>query len=163
MPVTTDIVAMWRRPGAVFDRLIRAGRREDLALSYAITGGILHFIASTPSAARMSYLDPTVPLEARLFWLAMTFVFLAPLVIWFVSMLVGWLAKLMGYVDFGYRLRLTLFWSLVAAAPASLLMGMTLGFLGQGLEYSLTAFFWVGAILFFVFKGLTRPEWKGAA
>jgi hypothetical protein len=163
MPVTTDIVATWRRPGAVFDRLIRAGRREDLALSYAITGGILHFIAATPSAARMAYLDPSVPLEARLFWLAMTFVFLVPLVTWFATMFVGWLAKLTGSVDFGYRLRLTLFWSLVAAAPAALLMGMTLGFIGHGLEYSITAFFWVGAVLVFVFKGLTRLEWKGAA
>ncbi len=161
MALTRDITAMWCRPGSVWDRLIAAGRREDLALTHALVGGVLHFVAASPSAARAAFEDPAVPLEARLFWSAMLFVFLAPLILWLATMAAGGIAGLLGDPRFGYRLRLTLFWALLAATPATLLMGLVAGLIGPGIELQLIAGLWIVAFGVFTVTGLTRPNWAG--
>lgn len=158
MALTRDIAAMWRRPGTVWDRLLAAGRREDLALTHALVGGLLHFIAASPGSARAAFLDPAVPLEARLFWSAMLFVFLIPLILWLMTMLLGGIASLAGRPLFGYRLRLALFWSLVAAAPATLLVGLVAGLIGPGVELQLVSGLWLLAFGVFAVMGLTRPD-----
>jgi hypothetical protein len=57
----------------------------------------------------------------------------------------------------GYRLRLALFWSLVAAAPAVLLMGMVAGLIGPGVQLQLVSGLWLLAFAVFTVTGLTRP------
>lgn len=157
MALTLDIARMWRRPGAVWDRLLAAGRREDLALTHALIGGVLHFVAASPAASRAAYLDPSVPLEARLFWQAMLFVFVAPIMLWAATMVIGGLAGLLGHKGLGYRLRLALFWSLLAVSPATLLMGLVAGLIGPGLELQLVSGLWLLAFGLFIVMGLTRP------
>jgi Na+/H+-dicarboxylate symporter len=159
MALTRDIVAMWRRPGTVWDRLIAAGRREDLALTHALVGGVVHFIAASPAAARTSYIDPAVPVEARLFWQALLFVFVLPLIVWLCTMLVGGIAGLLGRRQLGYQLRLTLFWSLLAAAPMALLLGLVAGLIGPGGQMQLVAGLWIVAFGGFTIMGLIRPNW----
>lgn len=163
MALTRDIAAMWRRPARVWDRLIAAGRREDLALTHALVGGVLHFVAASPAAARQAHFDPTVPLEARLFWQGMLFVFLAPIILWALTMLLGGVARLFRRPVFGYRLRLVVFWSLLAAAPATLLMGLVAGLIGPGVELQLVAGLWILAFGAFTVIGLTRPDWTRLA
>ena len=163
MAVTQDIAATWRGPSAVFDRMIRGGQGDDVILIHAILGGLLHFVAMAPAQSRAAFLDPSVPLEARLFWAALFFVLVLPLGLWLITLILGGIAGLFGKKQFGRRLRLSLFWALLAASPAALLVGLTAGFVGEGSALSLTSLVWVGAALYFYVKGIANPAWRPEA
>ena len=162
MAVVADIAATWRAPGAVFDRMIREGQGDDVVLIHAIIGGVLHFVAAAPAQARAAFLEPSVPVEARLFWSALLFILLLPILLWSFAMVVGGLGSLLGAPNLGRRLRLGLFWGFVAGSPLALLMGMTAGFIGPGTQTSLTAALWGASVAWFFAKGALSPAWRAA-
>ncbi|KMW56885.1 hypothetical protein AIOL_001842 [Candidatus Rhodobacter oscarellae] len=162
MSVTHDIVATYRGPRAVVRRLLARGRREDMALLFLLFAMILVFVAQAPYQSRVAHLDPEVPSSARLYWSAMFLVFIMPFAFYVLSMMVWFLSKLAGRRLTAYQVRLTLFWALLAMAPVTLLIGLTLGFVGPGLQVQALSVIWIALFFWFWVSGMIEAEGAGA-
>lgn len=132
MTITTDILRSWRHPRAVIREKLRAGPREDRALAVLMGASLLLFVAQWPGLSRAAFLDPAVPLDARLGGALMACLFILPLFAYGVGLISHGIARLLGGKGSGYGARLALFWALLAIAPAMLLQGLTAGFIGPG-------------------------------
>lgn len=148
MPLTTDIVATYRRPRAVMRRLLELGPREDRALAFMMGGCVVVFISQWPVAARRAHLEG-LELNALLGASLMAWVFLAPLLMYGVAALSHGVARLFGGQGTFYGARLALFWSFLAATPLMLLNGLVGGFIGPGPALSLVGLVWLGVFLWF--------------
>lgn len=134
MAVTTDIVATWRRPGAVMRRLLSMGRREDRALAMLIVACLIIFVAQWPRLSREAYLavEGAPPLEAVLSITFFSMMMVWPLAAYALAAITHLLAKPFGGKGTWYSARLALFWSLLATSPAWLFHGLVAGFIGPG-------------------------------
>ena len=159
MPVTQDIVAAYRGPRAVMRRLIHMGRREDRALIILLSGCILAFVAQSPWQARLAFYDPTVPLEARLYWSGLFWVFIIPLVFYAVAFASHVCLRAVGRKSTAYGARLALFWAFLAASPLMLLMGLVAGFIGAGPALQLVTILWCAVFLWFWGSNLREVGW----
>lgn len=131
MSLIPDIVESWRAPGRVVRRHFARPRSEAFVFTFLFTFLLIAFVAQTPYASRLSHLQPEVPLQQRLFAAALGLMATIPL--WYaVAALSRLLARAFGGQGSWYGARLALFWALVSITPAMLLMGLSLGFLGQG-------------------------------
>lgn len=133
MSLIPDIVESWRAPARVVRRHLERTRSEAFVFTFLFTFLLVAFVAQTPYASRLAFFQPQVPLAQRLF--ATFLVLIASIPLWY---LVAALSRLVAMVFGGrgnwYGARLALFWALVAITPAMLLMGLSLGFLGQGTQ-----------------------------
>lgn len=148
MPFTQDIAATYRRPGQVVRRLAAAGPREDRALAILMGACVIMFIAQWPSLSRQAYLEGT-DLDMALGGALMGWLFIAPLFFYFLAWIAHLLAKALRGSGTSYHARLSLFWSLLAASPLFLLLGLTTGFLGTGIEQQIVGGAWFLAIMWF--------------
>jgi hypothetical protein len=158
MAVTTDIVATYRGPGRVMARLLAAGPREDRALVTLIGGCLVMFVAQWPRLARQSYQtgeDMQMLLAGALFGI----LFLMPLIMYALAWISRGVAWIFGGRTTGYGARLALFWALLAASPVLLLWGLVAGFIGPGLQLTLTGALWLIAFLWFWIAGLKQAGW----
>ncbi len=133
MSLIPDIVESWRAPARVVRRHLARPKSEAFVFTFLFTFLLLAFVAQTPYAARLSHMNPEVPLQQRLLATALGLMAMIPF--WYglaaASRLV---ARVFGGQGSWYGARLALFWALVAVTPAMLLMGLSLGFLGQGMQ-----------------------------
>jgi hypothetical protein len=140
MSVTRDIVSSWHSPRLVIRRHLSRPVSEPFAFTLLVTFLILAFIALWPGMARLSTLDPSVPLTARLIPAGLAL--LATIPLWYA---IGIISHLIAHAFGGqgtyYRARLALFMALLAATPLVLLQGLTQGMIGPGPQANL-----VGAI-----------------
>jgi hypothetical protein len=153
MAVTTDIARTWRAPGAVVADHLAQGRREDRALLFLMLACLILFLARWPALSRQVALtggDLTQLVTYALFGT----VILLPLILYGLAALLFLAGRAMmpGLTPFGARL--SLFWALLAASPAALLWGLSAGFIGPGLQTTLTGAIWVAAVLWFALTGL---------
>jgi hypothetical protein len=132
MSVSRDIVATWRRPRAVMQRLLAQGRREDRALAFLIGACLLIFVAQWPRLSREAYFDPSIPLDARIGGALMGWLLLAPLMAYGLAALSHLIARVFRGSGTWYSARLALFWTMLATTPAWLLLGLVAGFIGPG-------------------------------
>lgn len=160
MPVTTDIVATYRGPRQVVRRLLDMGSREDRALILGITACVLIFVAQAPWQARVAHFDPSVPVQARLYWSSFFWVLIMPLFLYVLAFLSHLVARALGGTGTGYGARLALFWALLAVTPISLLAGMVAGFIGPGRGLQGVGLIWCGVFLWFWLSGLREAEWS---
>jgi len=150
MSVTTDIVESWRRPQTVVRRHLQRGRSEAFAFSLLFVFLLVSFIAQIPGAARVTALDPAVPMSAQM--LAKGLGLLATIPVFYGLAALSQLA--MRGVGGGYGARIALFWSLVAVSPLVLLVGLVAGMIGTGnqlvlcgvLTFAAFVFQWVTAL-----------------
>lgn len=156
MAVTTDIVATWRRPGAVMRRLLSMGRREDRALAMLLAACLIIFVAQWPRLSREVFFDPSVPLEARLGGALFGWFFIFPLLAYALAAASHVLALLVRGRGTWYSSRLALFWSLLATSPAFLFYGMVAGFIGPGPEQRIAG--GVLVVAFLAIWGLSLRE-----
>lgn len=147
MALSTDIVATWRRPGQVMRKLLSMGRREDRAIAILMAACFIIFIAQWPRLSRDAFLDPSVPLDARIGGALFGWMFWAPLLAYALGGVSHLVARLFGGRGSWYSARLALFWALLATTPAWLLQGMMAGFLGPGPALQLVGVFVLGAFL----------------
>ncbi len=161
MALTTDIVAMYRRPRAVVRRHLAAGQREDRALFYLMLACALIFVSQWPRLSREAYLDAEVPLQALLGGALMAWMFLAPLALYALAALTHLIAMIVGGQGSWYSARLALFWSLLAAVPLWLLTGLVAGFIGPGPALSLTG--GLALAVFLLFWGVSLWETERTA
>jgi hypothetical protein len=158
MPVTRDIMATYRGPGRVVSRLLAARTREDRALVILVGACAVMFVAQWPRLSRMAHLtgeDLQMLLAGSLFGV----MFILPLalcVLAWISRGIVWIAR--GRTT-GYGARLALFWALLAASPLSLLWGLVAGFIGEGIELTLTGAVWLTAFVWFWIAGLKQAGW----
>ena len=154
MALTADIAATYRGPGRVVARLLGMGRREDRALLVVLLAGVLIFVAQAPYQARLAHLDPEVPLSAALYWSALVWVFVFPLLCYALAALAWGVSRLARRRISGFAIRLSLFWALLSATPAALLGGLVAAFIGAGPALQLVALLWLALVLWFWIAGL---------
>lgn len=152
MALTTDIVATYRRPGAVAERKI-ATRREELALIYLMIGCGLVFIGQWPKLQRDAYLSGT-DLQPLIGASLFAWIFAAPVLFYIVAWLVHLAARALRRPVGGFGARMALFWALVAASPLWLLNGLTAGMIGPGPALTIVGALAAGAFVWFWIAGL---------
>ncbi|NIZ62760.1 YIP1 family protein [Sedimentitalea sp. CY04] len=159
MPLTTDIVATYKGPRRVIARLLAMGPREDRALAILMGGCALAFIAQMPKLAREAYItgqELNMLLGGALFGL----IFIAPLILYTLSLVSFVVVRVLGGKGDSYGARLALFWALLAASPLMLLNGLAGGFIGPGPELTLVGGIWFALFLWFWISGLFEAYWK---
>lgn len=161
MALTSDIMATYRSPSRVVSRFLAQGRNEVRALLFMLIAGILIFVASTPYQAREAQLDTEVPLLARMYWSAFLYIFILPILVYVFAAVVWVLARVARREVTGYQIRFTLIWALLASTPVLLLMGLTAGFIGPGIQLQVVGFVWIGVFGWFWAAGLLSAD--GAA
>lgn len=157
MPVTTDIVATYRRPRSVVRRLLSRGPREDRALAWLMGACVLMFVARWPVLAREAHLQDK-DLQMEMGGALLAIVFIAPLLFYALAGLSRIVARVLGGQGTGYGARVALFWALLAASPLMLLNGLVGGFIGPGPALSLVGFLWFVVFLWFWLSGLIVSE-----
>ena len=128
--LTAEILRSWHAPRVAMRRQLAHGVREDRALMLLMLACAVIFVAQWPRLAREAYLDPSVPLEARLGAALLGLMFIAPLGLYLLAAASHAVARLLGGRGSFGTARLALFWALLASAPAWLLHGLLQGFLG---------------------------------
>ena len=161
MPVTSDITATYRGPGAVMRRLLGMGAREDRALAFLMGFCVIAFIAQLPRLARDAHLQGE-DLSMLMAGALMGSVFILPLVLYVVAALTHLIRRAMGRAGSAYAARLALFWSLLASTPLLLLYGLTAGFVGPGPVLQGIGILWCVVFLWFWIASL-RASGEGAA
>lgn len=133
MSLIPDIVESWRAPARVVRRHLDRPRSEAFVFTFLFTFLLVAFVAQAPHASRMAFLEPEVPMSQRLF--AAFLGLLVTIPFWYaLAALSRLIAGAVGGRGTWYGARLALFWALVAMSPGMLLMGLSLGFLGQGAQ-----------------------------
>ena len=132
MPVSTDIIESYRRPRAVLRRKLDAGPQEGRALALLMGACLLIFVSQWPGLARAAYLDPAIPLDARMGGALLATLFLLPPLAYGLAGLSHLLARALGGKGSAFGARLALFWALLAVSPLMLLHGLVRGFIGPG-------------------------------
>ena len=131
MSLLPDIVESWRAPTRVVRQHLNRPRSEAFIFTFLFTFLLVAFIAQWPVAARLSHLQPEIPMMQRM--VAAGLGLLATLPIWYgLAALSRLMAAAVGGQGTWYSARLTLFWALASITPAMLLMGLATAFLGQG-------------------------------
>ena len=144
-----QIVASYRNPRAVVQRMLAPAPREDRLLVILMAAAVLMFLAQWPAARRAAELDPAVPFQARLSGAMMATLFILPLGAYVLAGLTHLASRLMGGHGTGYGARVALFWALLCAAPLALVQGLVAGLAGPGALAAVTgaavfaAFLWV--------------------
>ena len=153
MPVTTDIAASYRRPGAVLRAHLAREVSEPRALAWLMGACGVMFVAQWPRLAREAHLQGTELQPAMGGALLATLIFL-PLVFYVVAALSQLIARVAGSRMQSYGARVALFWALLAASPLALLYGLVAGFIGPGGALTLVGLAWLAAFLRFWSSGL---------
>lgn len=157
-PATTNVVATYTRgPGTVIRRLLVFGQREDRALMYLMVACIIMAAGSLPGISRRAFLEG-VDVGPLMQAAVLGWVLFAPLVLYLIAPVPRLIGKLFGGQGSWYGARLSLFWALLAASPLYLLLGLTDGFVGQGLEWRIVGSAWLIAFAWFWIGGAVAQE-----
>lgn len=159
--MTQDIAATYRGPGKVMRRLLAMGENEGRALAILLGTCVVMFVAQWPRLAREAHMDGT-DRNALLAGALLGWVIIAPLFFYAVAWIVHLIARLLGGAGSGFASRLSLFWSLAAASPLFLLLGLTAGFVGEGLEQQIVGVLWIAVFLWFWVRTLMVAHRKEA-
>jgi hypothetical protein len=153
MAVTSDIIRTWRAPRDVARDLLGMGPREDRALIYLMAACLLLWVAQLPRLAREAYLTGE-PRDQLIGTALYVWLFFAPLGLYLASLLLQGVMRLMGAGVAGARIRIVLFWALLAATPVALLHGLLLGLSGPGIGADLVGVAGLAAFMLFAALGL---------
>lgn len=155
MSVSSDMIAMWHKPMTVLRRQFAAGEHEGRALALLLGGCLLVFIGRLPILQRgaiMAGADGDFLRDATYAFAGL--MMMAPILFYGIAALAGVIARLFGQRASGYGARLAMFWAYLAAAPAGLLYGLSLGFVGPSIAVSIVGMIWLLAFLIFWTLGL---------
>lgn len=158
MAISTEIVRAYRAPRQVLRRQLEAGENEGRALIYLTVACLLCFVAQWPRLSREAFLDPSIPLDARLGGALAGWLLFAPLLFYAIGALSHLVARLFGGKGSFYSARLALFWSLLVIAPLVLLLGLVSGFIGQGPAQNATGLLLLAAFIYIWGNGLWEAE-----
>ncbi len=157
MPLTSDIVATYRRPGRVVQRLLDMGPREDRALMFLMLSCTIVFVAQMPKLSREAYLTGQ-ELNMLMGATLLAWLFIAPMMFYVIAALSQMVAQLLGGKGDMYGARLALFWAFLAASPLILLHGLVAGFIGPGPQLQGVGAIWLLVFLWFWMAGLRQVQ-----
>ncbi len=157
MPVTDDIVQSYRAPRVVLRRFLAQGQSEAFAATLLLVGLIVAFIAQWPVLSRASYLASNAPLPPLLLGAALGLLAAVP-VFYLVAALSHLVLRMIGGQGSWYGARLALFFAFLAVSPLLLLLGLTAGFIGQGLQTQVLGVLVLSAFLYLWIFMLTEAE-----
>ena len=158
MSVISSIYDSYRRPETVYQSFVTDHFEEKTALGFLAGGCLLAFISRWPTAARDAYFSDQA-LDMLLGAALFAWIFIAPLLFYALAGVLTLLLFIGGLRNIGLPLRLSLFWSFLAAAPLMLIYGLVSGFLGRGVLTNLIGVLWLGVFLWFLvcaFRALSR-------
>lgn len=135
--------------------------REDRALAVLMGACALIFIAQWPRLAREAYLDPSIPFDGRMAGALFGWIMIMPLVFYGLALLVQGVLRVIGQAVPGFRVRMGLFWALLASAPLWLLTGLMAGFAGDGAGPAVFGSAALGGFLVFATFGLVAATRAG--
>ncbi|SLN34808.1 Yip1 domain protein [Roseovarius albus] len=158
MSATRDIVATYRSPRRVMQRLLQAGQREDRALVFLISACMIVFVAQWPRLTREAHLTEQ-ELNPLLGGALLGWIFIAPLFFYALALVSHWVLRLIGGKNSAYAARIALFWAFLAASPLILLHGLVAGFIGPGPGLSLVGFVWFILFLWFWIANMREAGW----
>lgn len=162
MPVTTDIVASYRRgPRQVMRRLLSMGGSEGRALAILMAGCTVTFIGQWPRLAREAHLTEQA-LNPLMGGALFAWLFIAPLAFYLLAFISHLVCRAAGGGTSAYGARLALFWAYLAASPLILLHGMVAGFIGQGMALTVVGAAWLAVFLWFWLSNLREAGWGRA-
>ena len=161
MSVINDVVASYGGPHKVVARHLAAGEREDRALVILIAACVMMFVASWPYNARVAHLEGK-NLSELMAGSLFALLFIAPLLFYTLSFVVGFVLRLFGWAGSIYASRMSLFWALFASTPLILLHGLVKGFLGTGLQEQIVGFIWFVVFMWFWISGLFQSARSAA-
>lgn len=165
------------------DKLAR-GADERVAFAYLAVATFLGFLAQLPVLVRRARTpDPefdaaivaeagqgrvlAVPeqladakFEALVAGAMMGWLFIVPLALYGLALLSHWVARLFGGRGTPLGARLALFWAALAASPGLLLLGLTQGFVGDGIEAAIVFAATMSAFLWIWLNDLYVAEWR---
>lgn len=156
MSVIGDMVATYGGPRKVVSRHLAIGQREDRALVFLLLGSVMIFVSQAPFQARLAHFDDTVPLEARLYWSGLFWIFIVPLAMYPLAAISRFLARAFGVSVSWFGARMALFWALLASTPLLLLQGLAAGLLLTPLVPSALLFVWFLVFIWFWISGLRQ-------
>lgn len=162
MSISRDIVRTYRAPRRVLRGRVTGGAREDRALAVLFGACLLIFVSRWPVAAREAFLDPAVPLEARLGGSLIALLFVLPLLCYALAALTRVVGQLLGGKASWFEARMALFWAMLASSPLWLLYGLVEGFVGPGPALGIVEFLTFTALVVFWGAGLWEVETKRA-
>ncbi|PTX55849.1 hypothetical protein C8N43_0496 [Litoreibacter ponti] len=150
MSTASAIFRSYRAPRAVARSFRDAGADDGTGLGWLFGACILFFLAQLPELQRTAHLSGG---DTPFFGLALGTFFgtllLAPIVIFLVASVSGYIARAVGWGGTVTDARLAMFWGLLASAPLVLIQGALSGLIGTGPAASIlalaafVAFFWV--------------------
>ena len=160
MAATRNIVATYRSPFKVVRQLLGEGVQESRALVFLMVACLMVFVAQTPRLARQSYLTGE-DLGMLMGGTLLAWLFIAPLLLYFVAWLTFLFAKALRSGMTSYSTRLALFWALLASTPVMLLWGLTAGFVGPGIEMNGVGMLWFLVFVWFWVSGMIAAAKDG--
>lgn len=162
MSVTAQIFKMYYAPLRGVGAQMDAPPREGRIFTYLMAGALLFAAAGAPGQARDAFYDDSIPVDARLYWSAIWWLGLFPIVAYGLAALSHGVLRLLGSGGAAFRARLALFWALLSLAPLTVLTGLTSAFVGPSpILDILVAANWGVGILFWV-VGLSAAYDKGS-
>ncbi|SEW17527.1 hypothetical protein SAMN05444851_1874 [Aliiroseovarius sediminilitoris] len=157
MSVIDDVIRSYRAPRAVFRRRLDLGAREDKALAVLMGGCLLVFAAQLPRLARVAH-ETGQDLNMLMGATMLAWIFIMPLAFYLIGTLSHVLMRLVGGHGNAFAARFALFWALLCATPLWLLWGLVAGFIGEGVQMTLTGALALLAFLLFWSINLREAE-----
>ena len=158
MSVLRNIIDSYRTPNLVFRRFMSGEFEEKSALGFLAGGCLLAFISRWPVSARDSHLTNQA-LDVVLGAALVGWIFIAPLLFYIIAGVLTAIMALCGLRKIGLAVRLSLFWSFLAAAPLLMLFGLAGGFFGKGTLTMFIGVVWLSVFIWFLFCGF-RAIWR---
>ncbi|RJL18059.1 hypothetical protein [Paracoccus siganidrum] len=128
--VLPRVMQSWWAPRRVVRGLRAMPERVKLVVLMAAM--LIFLVAQAPVHARAAFLDPAIPLGARMGGSLLAVMFLMPVLVYGLATAVGALSRLTPWRLSQEDSRLALFWALLAVSPAMLLAGLVGGMIGPG-------------------------------
>ena len=157
MSVIDDVIRSYRAPRAVFRHRLSMGTREDKALAVLMGACLLVFAAQLPRLARVAH-ETGQELNMLMGATMLAWIFIMPLVFYVIGTLSHVLMRLVGGHGSTFAARFALFWALLCATPLWLLWGLVAGFIGEGVQMTLTGALALLAFLLFWSINLREAE-----
>jgi hypothetical protein len=149
MALTTNIIRTWRGPRRVMEGFLTDVPSEARAFGFLVVGCFLVFVAQWPRLSRRVAGFEAVPTdEPPVMEQLVAYEFLSWMVVWplfmfLIAAIIHAVGRALKRSMTPYQVRLSLFWSFLAASPLLMLHGLMAGFFGYGSETTIVGAAWL--------------------
>ena len=158
MPVSRDIVAMYRRPRRVVADLYAMGQREDRAVAWLMIGCFIFFLSQLPVLQRAAVLEGS-DFQQTVIYAFFIWLMAVPLIFYLIAFIAFGLTRAVRKGATPYGARLAIFWGWLASTPVALFYGLLAGLNGaEPLGTQVIGGLWLAVLLWFWIAGLIETS-----